>query len=345
MSSGAAEAQLHPAGERSLLNTLETHGKLFEELKAGQRALLERQTRLEALFYTERSEPRRATSPKSSAAAPELDEGAEAAEDRRRGSDSWFTMDAIYMYSDEGSEPDSRTAATVANVRGRSAERANSSAKARAALHEEERVDAAATRLFREGRIEAAVVAAERALEEAEEVFHGPLLNALVVQQLQGAREQLRTAPEARSAAHALSIVMRVDGNSPVAENAVNKAKMKLRDVVAFRCRSESGPDNRTAWLAAVVEAFGGGPLDKDLMSQLGLAYRKVMELEVVSQRFASNTELTDAWRPGGPRPRKKKGTQDRGGPMWIKEPHGPPKKSPGHVDALWALLVLKALR
>ena len=141
-------------------------------------------------------------------------------------------------------------------------------------------------------------------------------------------RDRLRTAPEARSAAHALSIVMRVDGNSPVAENAVNKAKMKLRDVVAFRCRSESGPDNRTVWRAAVEEAFGGiGPVDKKLLAQLGIAYRKVTELEVENQRFASNTELTDASRPGGPRPRKKKGTQDRGGPMWIKEPHEPPKK------------------
>ena len=70
------------------------------------------------------------------------------------------------------------------------------------------------------------------------------------------------------------------------AEGAVRAAERAVRDVVVLRCRHQAQPTDRSAFLAAAVEAFGG-PLGPELKSVLLLAHHKIFKAEAKAKAKA----------------------------------------------------------
>ena len=94
---------------------------------------------------------------------------------------------------------------------------------------------------------------------------------------LEEARTLFEEAPNAKSAAKALTMIGDAaeicDGDVSV---AVRNAQRAARDVVAMCC---GGPAvNRDAFLESAEEAFGGGPLARELRWFLLLAYHKLQQ-------------------------------------------------------------------
>ena len=140
-------------------------------------------------------------------------------------------------------------------------------------------------------QVDAAVAAAERALEQAE------ALAGIAAQNLVGARVRLRAHPAPANAAQALDTVGLAAAHCPVeAVDAVRAAERAVRDVVVLRCCSTTSPRDRDLFLAGAEEAFGR-TLELQLHSQLLLAYKKVIvqraAVDAVSAfRAAAETEL-----------------------------------------------------
>ena len=119
-----------------------------------------------------------------------------------------------------------------------------------------------------------------RSMEAAEKAGGG---EALVK-----ARHLLEGPPCAKKAAGALmdlAQVAKICGKEAL--GAVKAAKIAVRDVVVLRCRHQAQPTDRSAFLAAAVEAFGG-PLDPGLKSVLLLAHHKIFKAEAKAKAKAA---------------------------------------------------------
>ena len=106
---------------------------------------------------------------------------------------------------------------------------------------------------------------------------------------LREARSLLERSPwTAKSAFSALIKIGEVaETCDEEALGAVKAAERAVRDVVVLRCRHQDQPTDRSAFLAAAVEAFGG-PLGPELKSVLLLAHHKIFKAEAKAKAKAA---------------------------------------------------------
>ena len=103
------------------------------------------------------------------------------------------------------------------------------------------------------------------------------------------ARSLLEQSPgTAKSAFSALIKIGEVaDACHEEAEGAVRAAERAVRDVVVLRCCHQAQATDRSAFLAAAVEAFGG-PMGRELTSVLVLAHYKIFKAKAKAKAKAA---------------------------------------------------------
>ena len=112
------------------------------------------------------------------------------------------------------------------------------------------------------------------------------------------------TSPKAAASVHEEigKVAKKMDKKSKVSQ-AVQQAKIMIRDIVVLRCLACIDPMNRDAFIEALKDAFDKKELERDFRALLLLAHKKACSLHGINT-FKSASEKRNTTRP----PRKRKG-------------------------------------
>ena len=140
-------------------------------------------------------------------------------------------------------------------------------------------------------------------LQEAAHMEGGAEVEEVLLSLAQALTED--TSSNAAASVHEeIGKVAKKMGKKSEVSQAVQQAKIMIRDIVVLRCLACIDPMNREAFIDALKDAFEKKELERDLRALLLLAHQKACSLHGINHTFKSASEKKKTTRP----PRKRKG-------------------------------------